>query len=659
MKRELDEAEERQFIIEHLDEAIDNGELVVYFQPVIRALTEKISGFEALVRWISPELGFLSPNRFIPVLEEENLISRVDIFVINEVCRLLHKYEAHGGYGNVPVSINLSVLDLNAMDMCQVLIDATEKYNISRDMLHVELTESVMAADEQLVRDRISRFHEEGFEVWMDDFGSGYSTLNSLKDYEFDVLKLDMKFLSSNTEKSWSIMQFIVALAKTIGVGTVAEGCETKEQVEMLRRIGCDKIQGYFFGKPMPHLEVDQHIVDRGLDVETMSEADFYGHVSYIEYPRNSAICIMELDGETLKPWYVSKEYSKTLRDLQFVNFNDFKTTINTDENDGKNYNIIFKQRIRSVKVGTEEAFLTEYRGVYLALKLLKIYAEQDRYIVRVSIMNTNIFAEKADYESDDNNIESEAAKTPAKRQTIMIVEDDDINKLMLANMLNDKYNLVLAKDGREALELFEERGSEIDLIMLDMVLPEIDGIGVIKRIRRSNHDANIPIIVMTAAINMEKEIFEVGANQLIAKPFDMPEVILARIENVLQLDRVNKLMRFSKLDYLPAGVVVCKADKDETLLYATAKMVNIFGCADIKELMDFSDGFFNNVVYEEDLDMLLARLEEFKNGEDDQIHLRYRIKTKNGEIKYIDDYTKMVSDSEYGNLYYSIIAEH
>jgi CheY-like chemotaxis protein len=331
----------------------------------------------------------------------------------------------------------------------------------------------------------------------------------------------------------------------------------------------------------------------------------------------------------------------------------------NTDENDDKKYNIIFKQRIRSVKVGTEEAFLTEYRGVYLALKVLKIYAEEDRYIVRVSIMNTNIFVKTQDYESEDNLIGNEADNVSHKRQTIMIVEDDDINKLMLANMLNDKYNLVLAKDGREALELFEERGSEIDLIMLDMVLPEIDGIGVIKRIRRSNHDANIPIIVMTAAINMEKEIFEVGANQLIAKPFDMPEVVLARIENVLQLDRVNKLMRFSKLDYLPAGVVVCKSDKDETLLYATAKMVNIFGCADIKELMDFSDGFFNNVVYEEDLDMLITELEGFKNSGDDEIHLRYRIKTKNGEIKYVNDYTKMVSDSEYGNLYYSIIAEH
>ncbi len=658
MKRELDEAKERQFIIEHLDEAIDNGELVVYFQPVIRALTEKLSGFEALVRWVSPELGFLPPDRFIPVLEEENLISRVDIFVINEVCRLLHKYEHNGGHGNVPVSINLSVLDLNAMDMCQVLIDATEKYNISRDMLHVELTESVMAADEQLVRDRISRFHEEGFEVWMDDFGSGYSTLNSLKDYEFDVLKLDMKFLSSNTEKSWSIMQSIVALAKTIGVGTVAEGCETKEQVEMLRRIGCDKIQGYFFGKPMPHLEVNQHIADRGLDVETMSEADFYGHVSNIEYPRGSAICIMELDGETLKPWYVSEEYAKILRDVHFSSINEFETAINAADDDN-NYNTIFKQRIRCGKMGIEEAFLTEYRGVYLAVKVLKIYEEEDRYIARVSIMNTNIFVKTQDYESEDNIIGNEADNVLHKRQTIMIVEDDDINKLMLANMLNDKYNLVLAKDGLEALELFEERGSEIDLIMLDMVLPEIDGIGVIERIRRSEHDANIPIIVMTAAINMEKEIFEVGANQLIAKPFDMPEVVLARIENVLQLDRVNKLMRFSKLDYLPAGVVVCKSDKDETLLYATAKMVNIFGCADIEELMNFSGGFFNNVVYEEDLDMLITELEGFQNSGDDEIHLRYRIKTKNGEIKYIDDYTKMVSDSEYGNLYYSIIAEH
>lgn len=659
MKRELDEAEERQFIIEHLDDAIADGELVVYFQPVIRALTEKLSGFEALVRWMSPELGFLPPDRFIPVLEEENLISRVDIFVINEVCRLLHKYEAQGGHGNVPVSINLSVLDLNAMDMCQVLIDATEKYNISRDMLHVELTETIMAADEQLVRDRIARFHEEGFEVWMDDFGSGYSTLNSLKDYEFDVLKLDMKFLSSNTEKSWSIMQSIVALAKNIGVGTVAEGCETEEQVKMLRRIGCDKIQGYFFGKPMSHLEINQHIADRGLEVETMSEADFYGHVSHIEYPTSSAICIMELDGETLRPWYISEEYAKILRDVQFENFNDFKATINTDENDDKNYNIIFKQRIRSVKVGTEEAFLTEYRGVYLALKVLKIYAEEDRYIVRVSLMNTNIFVKTQDYKSEDNLIENEADNVSHKRQTIMIVEDDDINKLMLANMLNDKYNLLLAKDGLEALELFEERGSEIDLIMLDMVLPEIDGIGVIKRIRRSNHDANIPIIVMTAAINMEKEAFEAGANQLIAKPFDMPEAILARIENVLQLDKVNRLMRFSKLDYLPAGVVVCKSDEDETILYATAKMVHMFGCSSIEELMEYSNGFFNNIVYEEDLDMLLTELEDFNKRNGEEIHLRYRIKTKSGEIKYINDYTKMVSDSEYGNLYYSIIAEH
>ncbi|MCR5355588.1 MAG: EAL domain-containing protein [Lachnospiraceae bacterium] len=658
MKRELNEAEERQFIIEHLDEAIDKGELVVYFQPVIRALTEKLSGFEALVRWISPELGFLPPDRFIPVLEEENLISRVDIFVINEVCRLLHQYEHNGGHGNVPVSINLSVLDLNAMDMCQVLIDATEKYNISRDMLHVELTESVMATDEQLVRDRISRFHEEGFEVWMDDFGSGYSTLNSLKDYEFDVLKLDMKFLSSNTEKSWSIMQSIVALAKNIGVGTVAEGCETEEQVEMLRRIGCDKIQGYYFGKPMSHLEINQQIVDRGIDVETMSEADFYGHVSHIEYPTSSAICIMELDGETLKPWYISEEYAKILRDLHFSSFNEFKTAINAADDDN-NYNTIFKQRIRSVEIGTEEAFVTEYRGVYLSLKVLKIYAEEDKCIIRVSLMNTNIFVKTQDYESEDNLIENEADNVSHKRQTIMIVEDDDINKLMLANMLNDKYNLVLAKDGLEALELFEERGSEIDIIMLDMVLPEIDGIGVIKRIRRSNHDANIPIIVMTAAINMEKEIFEAGANQLITKPFDMPEVILARIESVLQLDKVNRLMRFSKLDYLPTGVVVCKADEDETLLYATAKMVYMFGCSSIEELMEYSNGSFNNIVYEEDLDMLITELEGFKNSGDDEIHLRYRIKTKNGEIKYINDYTKMVSDSEYGNLYYSIIAEH
>lgn len=656
MKREYDETYERTYIIEHLDDAIDNGELVVYFQPVVRALTEKISGFEALVRWISPELGFLPPDRFIPILEEENLVSHVDIFVIYEVCRILCKYEDNG-HGIVPVSINLSVLDLNAMDMCQVLIDATEKYNISREMLHVELTESVLATDEKLVRDRIFRFHEEGFEVWMDDFGSGYSTLNSLKDYEFDVMKLDMKFLSSNTEKSWNILQSIIALAKNIGVGTVAEGCETKEQVQMLRSIGCDKIQGYYFGKPMSDDEINKHIEDTNLAVETAWDASFYNHVSGVEYPRWVAICIMEFDGETLKPWYVSKDYAKNLKEVQIKSYNEFETAINSadDEND---YNTIFKNRFKSVKVGTEEAVLTEYRGVYLSLKILKIYEEGQRYIVRISIMNTHIIAGSLDYKAEELN-EERLGEKPKKHQTIMIVEDDEINKLMMANMLNERYNLILANDGLEAMEIFEEKGHDIDLIMLDMVLPKMDGIGVIKKIRRSSHDANIPIIAMTSAINLEKKIFEAGANQLIAKPFDLPEIVLARIENVLQLDQVNKLMRFSKLDYLPAGIVVCKSDYDETLLYATDKMIYIFGCSDLKEFMEYSGGYFNNIVYEEDLDMLLAELEDFKKRNGEEIHLRYRIKTKSGEIKYINDYTKLVIDSEYGDLYYSIIVEH
>ena len=254
-------------IRDHLDKALQEREFEVYYQPVIRALTGELAGYEALVRWNSKELGFMPPYRFIPILEKSHQITKVDTYVIREICRQ-YREDVNAGRPVVPVSVNLSRVDLMQADMCDVIAKAAAAYHVPPKMLHVEITESMLVDNEEQMSRDIKRFHEAGFQVWMDDFGSGYSSLNTLKDFDFDVIKLDMKFLSSMSEKSKSILQSTVDMAKKIGIETLAEGCETQEQYDFLRDIGCEKIQGWYFGKTLPIEEARKNLAAKQIAAE-------------------------------------------------------------------------------------------------------------------------------------------------------------------------------------------------------------------------------------------------------------------------------------------------------------------------------------------------------------------------------------------------------
>nr|MCR5655173.1 EAL domain-containing protein [Lachnospiraceae bacterium] len=253
----------RQYVVNNIDQAVEKGYIQVYYQPVVWSKDGKLCGCEALARWVDPVHGFLSPGKFIPVLEDCKLIHKLDRCIFETVCRDMH-VSMEEGKPVVPVSLNFSRLDFELMDAVQLMCDLVERYNIPKEMIHVEVTESALTDDQESLQKDLNRFRELGFALWLDDFGSGYSSLNVLKDYKFDVLKVDMVFLFNFHENSAAkeILGSIIDMAGRLGMRTLTEGVETQEAADYLNKIGCGRLQGYLYGKPMPYAELRKKIAE-------------------------------------------------------------------------------------------------------------------------------------------------------------------------------------------------------------------------------------------------------------------------------------------------------------------------------------------------------------------------------------------------------------
>jgi diguanylate cyclase (GGDEF)-like protein len=279
------DAQLRIHVLESLDQAIAKGWIRPYYQPVVRSSTGKICEEEALARWVDPEYGVLAPDKFIPVLEESSLLHRMDLHVISCVLADFKK-KLDQGIPIVPVSVNVSYRDLTQINVAHEISTRADALGVPHDLLHVEFTESAIHSNPELFLSQVHDLHEAGFEVWMDDFGSGYSSLNVLQRYEFDVVKLDMEFMrvaEKDIKKSRLIVAGIVRTAKRLGVRALAEGVETQEQAAFLEGIGCDMLQGYLFSRPLPLDEVAQRL--RGpnsLDRESREEEAYWNDVSRV-----------------------------------------------------------------------------------------------------------------------------------------------------------------------------------------------------------------------------------------------------------------------------------------------------------------------------------------------------------------------------------------
>ena len=308
----------RDYVISHLDEAIENHWIKVYYQPVIRTLTGELCGMEALARWVDPQIGFLSPASFIPVLEQVRLIHQLDAYVLEEVCHMLRQRLNHN-LPITPVSFNLSRYDFDMVDVFHLVEKTRAAYQIPRDALHVEITESALAVNDDAVYRAVDRLRDEGYEIWLDDFGSGYSSLNILKDYTVDLIKLDMGFLRSFTEKSRNIICSVIDMAKELGPKTLVEGVETQEHAEFLASIGCGRQQGYLYGKPQPLVGMLAHIEADARRIEPRKWCHYYDTASIAIRQTNQTSALFDLheDGY-LHFLYVNKPYRKQIHALGY-----------------------------------------------------------------------------------------------------------------------------------------------------------------------------------------------------------------------------------------------------------------------------------------------------------------------------------------------------
>ncbi|WP_195837768.1 bifunctional diguanylate cyclase/phosphodiesterase [Olsenella porci] len=270
------------YVLDRLSQALEEGWIRPYFQPVQRTLTGRICGMEALARWDDPTYGLLSPAAFVPVLERRNLIWRMDLKIVSQVAHLLGTLLAEDR-PVVPVSVNLSRIDFHACDMLEKIDGVLQREGVPRVLLNIELTESALADDEVILRES-ARFRKRGYELWLDDFGSGYSSLNTLKDTHFDVLKIDMEFLREfdSMPQSRVIISSIVNMAKYLHIGTLCEGVETEEQRNFLLSVGCEQLQGYLISKPRPLEGVIHDLQSGSIELETSNVLGYYTRIGKV-----------------------------------------------------------------------------------------------------------------------------------------------------------------------------------------------------------------------------------------------------------------------------------------------------------------------------------------------------------------------------------------
>lgn len=420
-----DDSMRQKFMREHhlsdtMERALAEAQFQVYLQPKHEIGSGAIAGAEALVRWVHPELGFISPGEFIPLFERNGFIVKLDRYMWEAVCAILQKWIAQGREP-IPISVNASRMDFDDADLPQRIGEMVDAYGVPPELLHFEVTESAYTDNPRKIIAAISTLRDMGFLIEMDDFGSGYSSLNMLSELPIDLLKLDMRFVQNDggllpTGKR-SILSFIVSLSKWLHLPTIAEGVETKEDVELLRAMGCNYIQGYYFAKPMPVPEF--------------------------------------------------------------------------------------------------ETYMEQYARQHPAATPTRPGAPRRK------------------------PLETDAGKRPL----VLVVEDIAGNRELIANMLEPAYTVAMACDGQAAFEYVSVHHAEIACMLLDLLMPVMDGFELLDLMREAGYLEEIPVIITSEeARDSELRALHLGADSFVAKPYN-EEILLHHVQKAVNEREYRKLL--------------------------------------------------------------------------------------------------------------------
>ena len=329
----LKDAQLRHYIIENIDTAIKEKWIQVYYQPIVRSVNERVCDEEALARWIDPNRGFLSPADFIPVLEESKLLYKLDLYILDQILDRMKLFEEKG-FHIVPCSINISRNDFDKCDVVEEIRRRVDDAGVGRDKITVEITESAVGEDIDYLSSQVDRFNELGFSVWMDDYGTGYSSPDILQQIRFSTIKLDMTFMRSfdKTKKSRIIISELINMALNLNMEVVVEGVETEEQVQFLKEAGATKMQGYYFCKPVPVDKIlERYEAGTQIGFEDPKESDYYaaigrfniyniaavsGDENQSDYFNTVPIAIFEVTDKDISIIRSNRSYQKTAKNI-------------------------------------------------------------------------------------------------------------------------------------------------------------------------------------------------------------------------------------------------------------------------------------------------------------------------------------------------------
>ena len=390
-------------------EALGNGGIRAWFQPVFRSLTQQIMGAEALARWFDPDGNMLSPADFIPRLEQGGLIFELDMEILRQACALYDELRARG----TPlsrVSVNLSRLDFAREDLFEQVCSVLHAYSVPREAVSLEITESVMLEDTDAFEKVFNRFSDAGFSVWLDDFGSGYSSLNVLQNYPFDVIKFDMLFLRKMSAKGKNMLASLISMAKTLGIHTLTEGVETNEQREFLLDIGCEAQQGFYYARPLSREALIEQIDRKPGILEKKEDEAYWGQIGRLNFVNpnplkeyaerwksspadyvssyDGSIALIECGRENFTYIYATEGYKERLRELGFSSVDGLENAL-TSHQRGHYYLAIHKLVMDALQQGTIQTVEYAYRDVYYRLSALFIARREERAMI---IMRLNTF---------------------------------------------------------------------------------------------------------------------------------------------------------------------------------------------------------------------------------------------------------------------------
>ncbi|MEG1778458.1 MAG: EAL domain-containing protein [Oscillospiraceae bacterium] len=535
-----------QEITNEMNFALENGQFQIYLQPQYNIHTNLPCGAEALVRWIHPTKGIISPGEFIPVFERNGFITKLDYYVWEEACKCLHRWITRG-LEPYHISVNVSRVNIYNPKLVETLLELVNRYHLEPSLLNLELTESAYTDNPTAMKKTMNRLQSYGFTIMMDDFGSGYSSLSLLKDIMIDILKIDMQFLSETDlpGRGENIIASVIRMAKWLNIPVIAEGAETIEQVDFLRSVGCDYVQGYYFAKPMPITDYEQLCINLAFDNQMFksNKSDNYSYDDLFSLSKGTkllfsnalqAAVIYEFVDDHIEMIRVNEAYYALLgHDDMLANSPDLLELVDKD------YRRILLNAFRTC-AATQEVVECEYlrfhangKHLWIYTKLSYISTVGDKHVL-IGELTDITMRKEVDFELQKyrNSILLSSHDT----HTVLIVDDAAINRTVLKKILHDKFLFLEAENGAEAIEVLKEHQNQIDLILLDISMPVMDGKEFLQYKKNSPEFDGVPVIMITADDSPTQQIstFSLGANDYLVKPF-IPEVVTRRVKNVLE----------------------------------------------------------------------------------------------------------------------------